>query len=125
MNIQVRVIPHNQQRYVTVGDWWWDENGDLQIRVSDLGDWRFNALVAHHEQVEALACKRAGIREEDVTAFDKQFENYRKAGNYDEPGDCLRAPYYRQHQIATISERQLALELGVNWREYDEKVSRM
>ncbi len=125
MNIYVRVIPHNQQRYVTVGDWWFDEFGDLQIRVSAMADWRYETLVAYHEQFEALACKRAGIQEALVTAFDIEFENYRKAGNHAEPGDCLRAPYYRQHQLATIAERQLALELGVDWREYDEKVSRM
>ena len=45
MKITIDTIPHNQQRYPTVGDWAFDSNGNLIIAVSDLGDWRYNALV--------------------------------------------------------------------------------
>jgi hypothetical protein len=122
MKIEIKTIPHEDQHYPTVGDWYWDGLGNLQIRVSDMKDWRYEALVAFHEMFEALACKRAGISEESVTAFDIEFENARKQGNEDEPGDCIRAPYYRQHQLATIVERQLAMELGVIWDDYSAKV---
>jgi hypothetical protein len=123
MNICVKVIPHSEHRYITVGDWWWDETGNLQIRVSAMDDWRYEALVAFHEEYEALACKRAGVLESEVTAFDKEYENQRKQEDFSEPGDCPRAPYYIQHQQATICERQLALALGVNWEVYEAKIN--
>ena len=122
IHIEIKTITHKEQRYITVGDWWWDADGVLQIRVSQMGDWRYEALVAFHEQFEALACRRSGIREETVSAFDMEFENNRKQGNVGEPGDDLQAPYYRQHQMATIAERQLAMELGVDWKQYSEVV---
>jgi hypothetical protein len=122
VNIVIKTIPHKEQRYETCGNWWWDEHGDLQIRVSEMGDWRYESLVAFHEQFEALACRRAGIREETVSAFDIEFENNRKQGNEDEPGDDPQSPYYRQHKLADIAERQLAMELGVDWKEYSKAV---
>jgi hypothetical protein len=38
-------------------------------------------------------------------------------------GEDSKAPYYRQHQIATTVERLLAVELGVDWGAYDREVS--
>ena len=37
MNITIKTIAHDKQRYDTVGDWWFDDEGDLQIRVSRVG----------------------------------------------------------------------------------------
>jgi hypothetical protein len=36
-----------------------------------------------------------------------------------EPGDDRSAPYYKQHQIATRMERQMAYEMGIDWNEYE------
>lgn len=140
MNIHVEVIPHNSQRYNTVGDWQF-RNGDLYIQVSAMGNWKYEALIAHHEMTEALLCHAAGIDEAVVTAFDMEFEAARAekgklkkgsvvygvsfifkgkvmASNF-EPGDHPECPYREQHKIATMAEMQLAVALGVDWMEYN------
>ena len=52
MRIHVEAIPHTQQRYETMGDWWWDPDDTLQMRVSTLPDWRYSMLIAIHELIE-------------------------------------------------------------------------
>ncbi len=119
--ITIRIIPHDMQRYPTVGDWIFD-NDTLTIHVSDMGDSKYHMLVAVHEYVEAFLCREAGISEEEVTAFDKEYERMREAGEVDkdaEPGNDGRAPYYEQHHMASIVEMKLARVLGVDWNEYD------
>jgi hypothetical protein len=51
------------------------------------------------------------------------YEAKRKPGDTSEPGDDAKAPYHREHVFATKIERLLAVELGVNWRDYDREVS--
>lgn len=123
MNIHIKIIEHLKQRYPTVGDWWFDDRGDLQVRVSKMSDGRYEQLVALHEVVEALACAEDGVDQDDVTAFDMEFEAARKIGDESEPGDDKRAPYYKQHQTATAIERLMAVTLGVDWNEYDKEVA--
>lgn len=121
MRFIVETIPHDHQRYPTCGDWWWD--GDtLQMRVSELGDWRMEACIAYHELFEALACLSAEVSQESVDAFDREYEANRKLGEKSEPGDDPRAPYYQQHQAAMVAERHLANVLGVRWVDYEERL---
>lgn len=122
MKITIETIPHNGQRYPTVGDWFYDEVGNLTIKVSDLGDWRYNALVGLHELVEVLKCKRDGVTQESVDAFDIEYEKNRPEGDVSEPGDSPNAPYRQQHCLATGIERIMAEELGVVWEECDTAV---
>lgn len=123
MRISIRTIPHSQQRYPTVGDWIWDKNGDLIICISDMGNKKYEFLVALHELIEVMLCKERGITQLEVDDFDIAYEAKRNYGDFSEPGDDPKAPYYNEHQFATCLERLMALELGVNWKEYDEKVS--
>lgn len=123
MNIHIKIIPHSHQRYETVGDWFYDAHGDLQIRVSAMSDGRYEQLVAVHELIEALDCEEHGVEQESVDQFDTQFERDRLAGNTDEPGDNPRAPYYEEHQFATGVERLLALRLGVDWTSYEKAIN--
>jgi hypothetical protein len=116
VNITIKTIPHKEQRYDTVGDWQFTDAGDLTISVSEMGDWRYEALVAFHELAEVLLCKARNILQQDVDAFDFA------AGNY-EPGDSPDSPYYREHFFATTVERMLCTELGVDWHTYDEAVA--
>lgn len=74
MNIIIKTIPHKEHRYDTVGNWWFDEKGNLEIRVSDMKNWKYEFLVALHELVESALCKSRNIKEKDVTNFDVQFE---------------------------------------------------
>ena len=125
MNVKIEIIPHDQHRYPTVGDWFFDKDENLTIRVSDLGDWRREMLIALHELVEVLKCKHDGVSQEAVDAFDIAFEKAREEGNEDEPGDDPQAPYVKQHCLATGIERIMAAELGVNWKEYEQALSEL
>ena len=40
MNVHLKVIPHSQQRYDTVGDWHFTKASNLEIRVTRLSDRR-------------------------------------------------------------------------------------
>jgi hypothetical protein len=73
--------------------------------------------------IEAYLAIHADVSPEAVDKFDKAYEAKRKPGDDSEPGDDPRAPYYRQHQIATGIERLLAAELGVDWEVYDREVA--
>src|SRR6267378_1867736 len=79
MKISVSSIPHSEQRYPTVGDYFYSE-GALQIRVSDLGDSRMEACVAVHEIIEALLCEARGVKEKVVDKFDLAYEARRASG---------------------------------------------
>jgi hypothetical protein len=135
LNINVKVIPHRHQRYPTVGDWWYDNKTKTwEIRVSAMGDWRYEALVALHEQHEVLLAYNryccAGIMPIEalvhtVDTFDIQFEKDREKGIYtqdEEPGDNINSPYRTEHFFATTLERLFAAQLGVDWEEYDKTV---
>ena len=122
MNVKIETIPHDQHRYPTVGDWYF-EGDDLVIKVSKLSDWRREMLIAIHELAEVLLCKQRGISAESVDAFDKAFEASRSPDNDDEPGDEPDAPYVKEHCIATGIERIMAAELGVSWKDYEQELS--
>lgn len=124
LNISIRTIPHNEQRYPTVGDWQ-RIDGVIYIRVSKLPNWRYEFLVALHELIEVMLCWNDGVTEKSVDRFDIRFEKKRKKGNEDEPGDDPRAPYVRQHCIATGVERIIAALLGVKWKKYEDALNRL
>jgi hypothetical protein len=125
MRITIETIPHEQQRYPTVGDWQFVESDHLVIRVSDMENNDYAFLVGIHEAIEAwLAVKRCGPEvEKDLDAFDMQYEKDRKNGDDSEPGDDARCPVYLEHQVATGIERILAGLLGVDWNTYDQGVN--
>lgn len=129
MKILIETIPHDQQRYPTVGDWEFLQppfvkEGDvgISIKISELGDWRMEACVAIHEAIEVLMCKQNGVTQQAVDDFDMTYEKARKEGDESEPGDDAKAPYYKEHQIATGVERILAVELGLDWNSYENKI---
>lgn len=122
MKIKIEAIPHNRHRYPTVGDWYFDKRGTLVIRVSRMGNWRYEMLVAVHELVEVLICKHRGVSQKSVDKFDKAFEANRKPGDESEPGDDPKAPYRREHFFATNIESLLSSELDVDWAKYEKKI---
>jgi hypothetical protein len=124
VNIQIKTIPHKKQRYDTVGDWHYDGNC-MVITVSAMSDWRYEAMVAVHELVEAMLCEQDGVRQKSVDAFDIAFEKARLPGDVSEPGDDPAAIYQKQHCIATGMERIMAALLGVKWRQYEDEINRL
>jgi hypothetical protein len=94
-----------------------------RIKVSEMGNSDYEFLVAIHEAIEQHLCKKRGISEEAITAFDTQFEASRAAENVDEPGNDLKAPYHKEHLFSTWIERLVAKELGIDWDVYDNVVN--
>lgn len=94
----------------------------LIVLSSKLSDPRREFLIQAHELVEVKLCEQAGVTQEQVDKFDKEFEAKREPGNEDEPGDEPDAPYKTQHGIATGVERILAATLGVDWKDYEKEL---
>lgn len=146
MQIDIQTIPHNKQRYNTVGDWWFENrqsiSGDgakdpivtdyevLCIRVSEMGDWRYEQAVALHEQYEALLCYNDGIDGSVVDKFDQKFEDSFNAGmitsrTIEEPGDHPEAPYYKQHAKALAIEHMFLADTDVVRYLYNEAMDEL
>lgn len=116
MDVTITTIPHAFQRYDTIGDWQYDMDSDhLRISVSQFGNNLYEQAVAFHEYAEALGCIKAGITTKMVDDFDMSFTGE------GEPGDDPRAPYHRQHVVATNIEEQLIVQMfSLSWGSYDE-----
>jgi len=117
MNIIIKTIPHKEQRYDTVGDYFTDDDGTIQMRISELGDNRMNILIAIHELYEKFACQAKGITDEQIDEFDINYD-----GDYDECGQDPSAPYHQEHMDATEVEKLACEKFGFNWEEYDKIV---
>lgn len=123
--IVIEFIPHETQRYSTIGDWFWDEDGVLQIKVSQLPNdpKKLKALaIALHELFETGLCIDQGITQEEVDRFDMAYEKTRPEGDESEPGDQLEAPYRDQHCFATAMERMFIAACGISWAEYEKDI---
>ena len=124
--INIQTIPHSQQRYETPGDYYFEKDSlDVQFRISELSDWRYEACITVHELVEFFIVRYQGINFEQIDKFDKTFERARKKGNHDEPGDDNFCPYHFAHCIASGVERIFAAVLGIKWKEYETEVNRL
>jgi hypothetical protein len=125
MNVRILSVPFDALPYPTAGDWRY-ENGELVIRVAQLGNEKFEALLAIHELIEALACGFEGITPLDVDRFDFAFEARCTKGKLptgeDDPGSEPDAPYNRQHRLASGIEEILASVWGVNWKAYEKAI---
>lgn len=116
-------VAHRKQRYETVGDW--IPGRPAQIRVSKMKDERYVFLVALHEMIEYELCKMHGITDDEVVAFDMNFEVERRMNLHPvdaEPGDHPKAPYRDEHEFATMVEMMVAKKLGVSWSDYEKTV---
>lgn len=126
LDITIRTVPHSEVRCDQCGDWHINNDGSIEILVSDLnGNWKSELAVAIHELIECALCKETGVTDTDVTGFDLQFESERSFGRQTlraEAGDDERSPYRVPHQSATFVERAAASVLGLDWEKHDEGV---
>lgn len=122
MNINIKVIPLDEMRYRTVGDYWLDKKGVYQVRTVRLSDWRYEFLIIFHELFELAWVLYNKVEIKDIDEFDIEYEKKRRDGDVSEPGDSPRAPYYQGHQWATVLEKVAAAFLGVKWRKYESEV---
>ena len=112
--ISIATLPHKSQNYDTAGDYMEVHGSNAWVmRVSELPDWRYEALITVHELVEMLLTKHRGIGWEKITAFDL-------ASGHPDPGSLEDAPYHKEHMFAEKIEKMLAKELGVKWKDYNE-----
>jgi hypothetical protein len=126
LDIRIKTIPHKKQLYDTCGDWRFNHWGDTEIRVSEVGNYYYEFLVALHELIEATLCRKRGISESSVSKFDIKFEELRKKGKVKgEPGNSKKAPYRKEHRFATKIEKLMAKELGIKWTEYDNSIGQL
>lgn len=125
MNIHLFDIEHSRQRYPTVGDWQIKDDGGIVISVSEMAPEDYCFLVALHELIEVWLCRKRGITQEAVDTFDIEYERNRPPDDFSEPGDSTKAPYFREHQFATMIEEQVASELGVDWGAYARAVEEL
>lgn len=79
----------------------------------------YEFLVAVHELVEWYLTKKRGIKEDDITKFDKSFKGKGEAGNN------KKAPYHKEHRFATAIEVMVANELRIDWKEYEETLKNL
>lgn len=125
----IKIIPNDQQRYETCGDWWYEddkltEGGSiLFIRISKMQDQRQEQLVLIHELAEVILCNQQGVTQEAVDKFDMDYESARFEGDESEPGDARGAPYGTQHCFATAIERMMCAALGMAWADYEEDIN--
>lgn len=124
--IVIEVIPHNDQRYETCGDWYYNVAGELVIKVSET-NLKYEFLVVLHELIEVVLCECKGISEKLVTDFDLNFEKMRSeypeiVGDR-EPGDDDSAPYFHEHAMASRVEHWIADSTGVDWSEYEKVIN--
>ncbi len=126
LQINFKVIPAAEQRYPTSGDYWQDEHGVWQFRVTRMGNLFYEILVLIHELTEWAMCQAVGIKVKEIDRFDMMFEAERAAGAWkdEEPGDDPRAPYFYQHMCATKVERLAAEMFKVDWGTYSSAVER-
>ena len=116
--VLIETIPHGEQRYDTVGDYLFDPGtGTLNIFVSETGDWREAMTVALHELTESLLVIQRGVSLEAIDDFDKRFD-----GDEDEPGEQPDSPYREEHLSATVVERLIAFEIGLDWPTFEKNI---
>lgn len=106
---------------VSGADWYFDEDNHLQVRVSPLSDWRYEALLGIHEAIEALLCLHNGVTVGQVDKFDQEYDKTHSSDL--NAGDDPACPYRKEHSLATAAERLMAAEMGVVWSVYDQELS--
>ncbi len=121
MNIHITVVQRKDMRPEVDGaDWFFDSQGDLQVRICPMSNWRHEFLLGIHEAVEAAMCRYNGVSQKEVDEFDRKYDETHE--NDIEAGDDPAAPYAREHCFATAIERILCAELGVHWSHYDREL---
>ena len=144
----VQFIPHKQQRYDTCGDYEELAPDLTKFSISRLSPVKYSWLIFLHEIIEWSICRLTGVKMAAIDKFDMEYEKarqqYERGERYDsliggplpcrapcgcplrdEPGDDPCAPYFHAHQCATLCEKAIARELGIDWEAYDKAVNEL
>ena len=127
MEIHIKTISNDKMRIKnSIGDYWYDDEGVLQVRVVELGDSFLETCVAVHEIVEEALTKKRGLLEPDIQAFDEYHDQRQKMGLVPEAAEAgfdPAAPYRNEHAFATGVELGMCALAGVSWKEYGDKIN--
>ena len=124
LNFVVKTVPHKDQRYNTVGDYYHKDGVDHLIVTEDQ-DPVYEMAVALHELAEWSWARDHSVTDADIDAFDTMFEEEIKAGKHPEdaePGDDPRCPVYAGHQMASALERTFIAAMGRDWQTYNKSL---
>jgi len=125
MRIVIQSVPQSKIRADQSGDWWVHGTHQYTIHVLDTMLPESQLAVAIHELVEAYLCRKHGVTDGDVCAFDEHYEAERKEGKHkedDEPGDDPRSPYRKEHAAATHVERAVCHAFELSWLSHEQSL---
>jgi hypothetical protein len=125
LDIRIKVIPHAEQRYNTVGDYEVLEDETFEIRVSEMDNFRQVLAIAMHELTEFLLCQKDGVTISQIDQFDFAFEELQDPTDMKEPGEDPSAPYHKQHLTASAVERAIIASEGLDWDKHDAEIMLM
>jgi hypothetical protein len=113
-DIHIKFIPKSEMRTGwDYGDYFIDDQGALQVRVSTFQNPDFAFYIAIHEIMEAWRyAKQHGPDFSAIDSFDLAHQDS------DEPGRLLDAPYHAEHMLSEAIERLLCRQDGYKWSTY-------
>lgn len=123
-SIQIKSIPASRMRIPgSLGDYWYDESGVLQVRVAEMENRDFETLIAVHEILEENGTRRRGLTEPEIQAFDEMWDKEQQEGKHPadaEPGFDPRAPYLHEHTASDATERFYLAFWGLDFSSYEQ-----
>jgi hypothetical protein len=132
MNIHILTIPNEEIKAragFTGADWYFDDAGDLQIRIAKMSSLDREKCLALHEMCEALVFHaKHGPDVSAVDEFDSAFEAAHPENHGLEAGDADGCSYAVEHALATSVERALFTYLAMlhpdigSWSAYDREL---
>lgn len=128
MNIHILTVPNEQikeRRGFSGADWWFDDAGDLQVRIAQMSSWDREMALAVHEFIEAVLWRKAhGTDVTPIDEFDEVIEEATPERHGIDAGDQLGCPYIIEHGLATACERIVASRLDIGaWKDYDDELA--
>ena len=121
--IFIKIIPHNQQRYNTAGDYFL-EKGVWQFRISEMKSIFYEVFVLFHELWEWFrVCIIKGIKEEDIAKFDIAWQGEKHI--FSEAGNDPKAPYHKEHLESTALEKFLVRKAKMKWSVYNKSFDKL
>lgn len=116
--IVIKFVNDAHKRIGEPVDWWFDKNG-LQVRINDMGDWRYNFLCGRHEMDEAILCAiKFGFGMATKTVDDYCKRRDVAECDPDSLSGYPGSPHQQQHNDALLSEWVMSRFMGVDWEEY-------
>ena len=123
-SILIDFVPLHKIRNNGIGDFFTQLDRGV-VRAVKLPDIRYSILIALHEILEFVLTSNANIKESDIDKFDAIVELNGSESDKIDPGSLPNAPYKRQHLFSENIERLVALEMGIDFKEYNQVIDNL